>query len=388
MDDMHFFDNILTHYGWQGIALLGVLLVLFAVQFYYYVIAYNRIYNFRLVRTHKKHCSDPGISVIVALRGENEYFLTHELPTLLAQEYDKYEVVVVYIGGDADFYGELQRLKENYSYLRLTKMGGNKRLYITTKQALNVGIKSAQYDNFLFTMPGSLPRSEQWVKVMSKGFERGIVVVAPSVPAIEAEGFRPWLMRVAELHRSRNAFAQAVSGKFYWAPRSNFGFTRKLYNATRGFNHLNLDLGENDLYLQSIATPRRTAVVLSPYAMVTEERSAVWSEWVEHMRYYGSTFESFTPATKCYVRRERGSRVLYFLTTIVAIAVLPLELKLGAIALALLRYLIVLWSSHRTARRLGERGIALRYWIYDLAGPIIEWMIGSGESNNTPKIWR
>ena len=136
---MQFFDNILAHYGWQGLALLGVFITLFAVQFYYYAIAYNRIYNFRLVRTLKKRCSDPGVSVIIALRGENEYFLSHELPTILTQEYDYYEVVVVYIGGDADFYGELQRMREVYPHLRLTKMGGNERLYITTKQALKRG---------------------------------------------------------------------------------------------------------------------------------------------------------------------------------------------------------------------------------------------------------
>ena len=385
---MHFFDNILTHYGWQGIALLGVLLVLFAVQFYYYVIAYNRIYNFRLVRTHKKHCSDPGISVIVALRGENEYFLTHELPTLLAQEYDKYEVVVVYIGGDADFYGELQRLKENYSYLRLTKMGGNKRLYITTKQALNVGIKSAQYDNFLFTMPGSLPRSEQWVKVMSKGFERGIVVVAPSVPAIEAEGFRPWLMRVAELHRSRNAFAQAVSGKFYWAPRSNFGFTRKLYNATRGFNHLNLDLGENDLYLQSIATPRRTAVVLSPHAIVVEERPSEWRDWLEVTRYSDATLPYYPTGYKTFRNWERYSRLLFFLVALTAMVVLPLELKIGVMVAVIVRYLLVVWSSRRSALKLGENNIALRYWIYDLIGPLVDLIIERRPSRETASAWR
>jgi hypothetical protein len=73
---------------------------------------------------------------------------------------------------------------------------------------------------------------------------------------------------------------------------------------------------------------------------------------------------------------------------LVALLVLPLELKLGVLAIALLRYLIVVWSSHYTARKLGERGIARRYWIYDLAGPFIEWTISSNESHNTPKIWR
>jgi hypothetical protein len=80
--------------------------------------------------------------------------------------------------------------------------------------------------------------------------------------------------------------------------------------------------------------------------------------------------------------------MLFFLATIVAIVVLPLELKLAAIIFALLRYAVVVWSSQRVARKLGERNIALKYWIYDLSGPIIEWIISSNESHNTPKLWR
>lgn len=384
----HVLNQILDCYTYEGLALMAVIVVLFFVQLYYYAIAYYRVYSFRLTRRRKQIDQEPPISIIVAIRGESESFLTDELPTLLRQQYKHFEVVVVYVGSDIQYYEELQRIRNNYSYMRLTRMGGNERIYITTKQALNVGIKSAQYEALLFTVPGAIPSCDRWVEFMAKGFEYGRVVLGPSIPHFEVDNLKSYLMRMVEFQRLRNAMSRAVVDKLYSAPRSNYGFTRQLYNSTRGYNHLGIDIGDNDLYLQDVATKNNTAVVLSPHAMVTEERSAVWSEWVEHMRYYGSTFESFTPAIKCFVRRERGSRVLYFLATIVAIAVLPLELKLGAIVLALLRYLIVLWSSHRTARRLGERGIALRYWIYDLAGPIIEWMVGSSESNNTPKIWR
>ena len=168
---MQFFENILTHYSWYGAALIAVVLILFIVQFYYYAIRYDRISRFRLLRRRVTREANPPISVIVVVRGENEQFLTDELRVLLAQEYDYYEVVVVYVGGDIDYYAELQRVKDEYSNMRLTKLGGNDRLYITTKQALNIGIKSAQYDNLLFTTTGACPMSEAWVSLMAKGFE-------------------------------------------------------------------------------------------------------------------------------------------------------------------------------------------------------------------------
>lgn len=385
---MQFFDEILQHYTWAGIALIGVIVVLFFVQLYYYVIAYYRIFRFRLMRRKRRYVEHPPVSVIVTVRGENERFLTDELPVLLNQQYDHYEVIVVYIGGDMEYYEQLQNIRNNYSYMRLTKMGGNDRIYITTKQALNVGIKSAQYEALLFTTTGSMPKSEEWISFMAKGFEYGEVVVGSSVASYENDNVRNYLKRMVEMHNMRNAMASAVQGKFFYAPRCNYGFTKSLYDSTRGYNYLGIDIGDNDLYLQDIASPERLAVVLSPHAIVEEQRPESWREWLEYMRYYGSTVDSYPASRRLFMRRERGSRVLFFLSSIVAIVVMPLEVKIAVAALLLLRYIIVLFSSYRVGRKLGERGIASKYWIYDIVGPMVEWIIGSHDSHNTPKIWR
>lgn len=385
---MQFFDEILQHYTWAGIALIGVIVVLFFVQLYYYVIAYYRIFRFRLMRRKRRYVEHPPVSVIVTVRGENERFLTDELPVLLNQQYDHYEVIVVYIGGDMEYYEQLQNIRNNYSYMRLTKMGGNDRIYITTKQALNVGIKSAQYEALLFTTTGSMPKSEEWISFMAKGFEYGGVVVGSSVASYENDNVRNYLKRMVEMHNMRNAMASAVQGKFFYAPRCNYGFTKSLYDSTRGYNYLGIDIGDNDLYLQDIASPERLAVVLSPHAIVEEQRPESWREWLEYMRYYGSTVDSYPASRRLFMRRERGSRVLFFLSSIVAIVVMPLEVKIAVALLLLLRYIIVLFSSYRVGRKLGERGIASKYWIYDIVGPMVEWIIGSHDSHNTPKIWR
>lgn len=385
---MHFFNDILDHYTWYGVALIGVIILLFIVQFHYYAIRYNRISRFRLMR-QKSRTNDPvPISVIVVVRGENEQFLTDECPALLAQEYSYYEVVVVYIGGDIDYYAELQRLKEQYSNMRLTKVGGNDRLYITTKQALNIGIKSAQYDNLLFTTTGARPVSEEWIAYMAKGFERNDIVVGPMIPEFEEENIKSYLMRMTEFHRQRNAMAAAVSGELYYAPRCNFGFTRSLYDSTRGFTHLNLDSGENDLYLQQLKPFSRCSAVLTRRATVTEQRESNWHEWLETMRYNSITTQYYPTATQQNSRREQGSRLLLFITAIVAIVIMPLEVKIGVVALLLLRYMIVVWSTRRTARKLGERGVAMHYWMFDIVGPAIEYIISMKRHDGKAKVWR
>lgn len=389
---MEFLTNIFEHYSWQGIALVFLAVTLFAIQIYYYAVVYNRIISFRLMREREKRRENPAISIIVPMRGESERFLVDELPALLHQEYDHYEVVVVYIGSDNDYYDELQRIRDNHSYMRLTRMGGsNERFYISTKQALNVGIKSAQYDCLLFTIPGATPVSNEWVATMAKGFERGSVVIAPAVPNFEGNNLSTYIMRMIELNQMRNAMVCAIEGRPYYAPRSNYGFDRKLYDSERGYNYLGIDIGENDLFLQEIATAKRTSVVMSRHSIVKEERIDMVSEWKEQMRYYGNTRQFYPAAAKQFTTRELGSRALFFIVAIAIIVILPLELKLGAIGLLLARYAIAVWSSRRVAHKLGERDMALKYWIYDLLGPMLEWMLWSKKSRNLPntsRIWK
>ena len=388
---MEFITNIFDHYSWQGITLVLLAVTLFTIQIYYYAIAYNRIINFRLMREREKRRESPAVSVIVPMRGESERFLVDELPALLHQEYDHYEVVVVYIGSDNDYYDELQRIRDNHSYMRITRMGSNERFYISTKQALNVGIKSAQYDCLLFTIPGAMPISNEWVATMAKGFERGSVVIAPAVPHFESDNLSTYLMRMIEFNQMRNAMACAVNGMPYYAPRSNYGFDRKLYDSVRGYNYLGIDIGENDLFLQEIASAKRTSVVMSRHSIVKEERIDLTSEWKEQMRYLGNTRQHYPTDAKCFTARELGSRTLFFIATLAIIVILPLELKLGAIGLLLLRYAIVVWSSRRVAHKLGERNMALKYWMYDLLGPMLEWILWSKKSRNLPntsRIWK
>lgn len=384
---MSLFDNIFAHYSWQGVALLGVLVLLFLVQLYYYVIAYGRIARYRMMR-RKRRCSQPPVSVVVVVRGEDERFLTEELPALLAQQYSLYEVVVVYVGGDMDYYAELQSVREQYSYMRLTKMGGDERIHISDKQAMNVGIKSAQYDNLVFTTTYAVPRSERWVEFMAMGFEYGTVVMAPMVPNFEKRGLKSYLMRMTEFHDARNYIGSAVGGHFYYAPRSNYGFTRRLYEATRGFNHLNKSIGENDLYMQEIASAKRTVVVMSPHSVVEEPRSSSYREWMEMMRYFSSTRRCYTSRDIRFKRWEVVSRVLLFLVAAVAMVIMPLEVKLMVALLMLLRYVIILIATRPVARKLGVKGVLLGYWIYDILGPIVELFIGMGRRVERIMTWR
>ena len=73
---------------------------------------------------------------------------------------------------------------------------------------------------------------------------------------------------------------------------------------------------------------------------------------------------------------------------ICALAVMPLEYKLGALLFLLLRYGIVVWEVRRVARRLGEEGILGRYFLYDLLSPLWAAALALTLVRRDERVWR
>ena len=135
---MTLWENVLAHYGWQGAALAAVLVVLLCVQLWYYLFAYGRIPGYKNSRRRQVLDAEPPLSVIVPMFSEDTLFVEERLPLMLAQEYSDFEVVIVYVGRDNDFFEDLLRIRQSFPRVTATKIEQDARFPISTKMALNV----------------------------------------------------------------------------------------------------------------------------------------------------------------------------------------------------------------------------------------------------------
>lgn len=384
---MHYFDYIISHYSWQGTALIGAALLLFCVQMYYYLIAYGRISSFRNSRRKKILTAEPPLSVVVPIFSE-DYSYLDRLPQLLSQQYPStFEVVLVYVGRDSDFYEELTRQRLLYPNLSITKIEFNPRFPISVKMALNVGIKSARNEHIVITTTSAMPSSEQWLAMMGKGFMRGNIVLGYT--AIEpATGLTNYLMRMSRLQNSLYWLSAAVSRKTFKGSRHNFGFTKSIYFGAKGFTHLNMNIGEEDLFIQRIAKRNNVSVALIPKATMIEHPWGGMKWWISELRHYGSAYGFYPIEARNRVEWDLGSQVLLFITLLAMIILLPLEVKLAAILLMLIRYLVVIMRIRSVAKRVGERKTALRYFIFDLFNPILMLCVRFSLIKKDSTVWR
>ena len=367
---MSFFDPIYAAYGWQGIALMAVILALLIVQIYYYSIRYRRVPRYSNNTLPERLAQDPPVSVVMVTQEDIE-FLEERLPIYLTQDYENYEVVLVYVGNNEDFSILLSQMRLKYPRLKITNIKQNTRFPISNKQALNFGIRAAAFDHILLSTSDTIVTSERWVRLMAKGFTRGDVVLGYCGVELRS-GFVGRLMRTQRMVESMMWLSSAVSGKPYRGVRNTLGLNRELYLSVKGFNHLNMNMGEDDLFLQVLAKEAPVSVIISPRATV---RQKVWggaSWWLGARKYFGHTYRFYPLAARNAIEWEGGSRVLFFLAAVAALVVLPVELKIATAALVLLRYILVYASVNSVRKRLGEKHIMATYFLYDLFGVWVE----------------
>lgn len=384
---MHFFESFLDSYGWEGTALAGMLALLLGVQLHYYIIAYGRIAGYKNSRRPAVLDTDPAVSVIVPLFSEDYVFVEERLPLILAQSYPDFEVVIVYVGQDTDFYEDLERLKQSFPQIVTTKILLDPRFPISRKMALNVGIKSAHYEHLVFTSTDACPQTDRWLALMAKGFTRGDIVVGYCGVEQTKNPHNRW-MRTWRMMHAANWLARAVKGHPYRGALQNFGFTKSLYFGVNGFGNLNMNIGEDDLFLQRIMTRDNVSVILSPRATLREKTWGGMRWWMSRLRYYRSAFRFYPQQAKNFVQWETGSRLLFFALAICALAIMPLEFRLAVLAALLVRYGIVAWQVRRLSTRLGETGLTALYFVYDLLSPLWSVALSLSLLRKDPRVWR
>jgi len=384
---MNFLEQFILHYGLEGAALAGVVLLTLAVQLYYYLFRFGSIPNYRIIRCQKRLKQVPPVSVVIPMFGENHAFLEDQLPRLVAQTGVDYELMIVYVGSDKDFYDDLRQRSHAFPHLITTKIEYNPQYPITVKTALNVGIKGTHYDHVIFSTTDAYPASERWVSLMAKGFTRGEVVLGYC--GLEpGKGLGRYLMRMSRMLSSALWISSAIARRPYRGIRHAIGLVKSRYFEVNGFGHLDKTTGEDDLFVQQIATPDNTVVVLAPGALLYERCWGGWNWWFNMKWFYGSLTSFYPSAARNFIGWERGSRLLFFASVLCAWIFMPAEYKLAALGALLLRYFVAVIEVRRVARRLGERGMWLKFWIYDLFSIAESCIMSLLLTRKDTRIWR
>lgn len=389
--------------NYQYIA-IGVLLLLFLMQFIQlsrFSIVANHRHRFRL----KNEGDIPPVSVVVIV-DENVDYIYEELPKLLNQDHPNYEVVVVNDCGGNEVTNALATLSANNPRLRYTVIKPDDRFKHSRKIALVVGIKAAKHNNLVFTHTNVIPESSKWLTFMARGFVGSEIVI--SYAGFEPKkGLAAKLIRASWLKTSVGYLSSATKGKAYRGTFYNIGYTKDIFFKSRGYTHLRLALGEDDLFIQKIARQDNVAVIINPHTTVRMpicggKHSLRW--WWNDKRYHSYPFRYYPFRVKVKQFLMEFLKTLFFLTniafmtfSILAICgveigfsvVFPISMLSIVAGFSLLREILLLRGVKKACNRLGEKGFLFGYFIHDKISPITSAILSISRRLKPPQgLWR
>ena len=143
-----------------GIVVLIALVLCTLIQIVFIVFVYGKLANYKCESSVLDYCEP--VSVVIAARNELEN-LKNNLDTIINQDYEKFEIVIVN-DGSTDGSKEWLDKKENEE-LKLKVIHRDESIG-SKKQAVTEGIKNAKYSVLLFTDADCKTYSSNWISRM------------------------------------------------------------------------------------------------------------------------------------------------------------------------------------------------------------------------------
>ena len=347
--------------------------ILFFIQSCYHLGLYRNLYLHS--RKEKQETDTPPLSVILVAK-DAASDLQKNLPAILEQDYPDFEVIVIYDQSSDDACEDvLKLLEDKYPHLHHSFIPDSARYISHKKLGITMGIKASHHEWLVFTEPNCRPSSNQWLRKMARNFTNGTDIVLGYSNYEKTKG---WFNRKVTFDTLLNAMrylGKAVDGHPYTGCGRNLAYRKSLYYEQKGFtSHLNLQRGEDDLFINQVANGKNTRVEASPESIVRITAPHYQKDWHEDKLNYHLTSRLYKGFSRYLMGFETCTRLLFLLMVIVCTVYGILTqswIVLGAaIMLWLLRYLMQVMVFRKTSIALGERKFYSTLLMFDWMQPL------------------
>ena len=347
--------------------------ILFFIQSCYHWGLYRNLYLHS--KKEKKETDTPPLSVILVAK-DAASDLQKNLPAILEQDNPEFEVIVIYEqSADDNCEDVLKLLQEKYPHLHHSFIPDSARYISHKKLGITMGIKASHYDWLVFTEPNCRPESNQWLRKMARNFTSNTDIVLGYSNYEKTKGWFNRKITFDTMLNSMRQLGRAIGGHPYTGCGRNLAYRKSLYYNQKGFaSHLNLQRGEDDLFVNRTANKKNTRIETSPESIVRITAPHFKKNWAEDKLSYNMTSHYFKGISRYVMGFETCSRLLFFLAFIACLVygIWIQNWKTVGIAsfLWLIRFVLLLVVFRKTSIALGERKFYSTLLLFDWMQPL------------------
>ncbi|MFI0491884.1 glycosyltransferase [Flavobacterium sp.] len=288
------------------------------LQLVYYLFIFGK---FAFAKAQKSTPKRIPISVIVCAKNEAENVIRF-IPILAQQDYPDYEIVLIDDASSDDTLEIFEEFEKQYSNVRLVKVENNEAFWGNKKYALTLGIKASKKDYLLFTDADCYPASKDWITTMSSQFTmHKTVVLGYGAYEKVANSFLNKIIRFETLLTAVQYFSWAKIGHPYMGIGRNLAYKKEEFYNVKGFiNHMKIRSGDDDLFINQVATSQNTAISYSPESFTYSQPKTTFKGWFTQKRRHVSTADYYKSFDKIQLAIFYISQLLFFIGAIILLA--------------------------------------------------------------------
>ena len=295
--------------------LFSLFFVSVAIQLYFILFVFNKINQVEV--EENGHVKPFGVSVIVCAWNELEN-LKELLPLLNNQDYKTFEVIIMDDRSRDGTYDFLLMECADYQNVKFIRIEETPDHLSSKKYALTLGIKSAKYDVVLLTDADCRPQSEFWIKEMAACMSPDKEIVLGFSPYFKEKGFLNSLIRYETFITALQYFSFALLGVPYMGVGRNLMYRKSLFLKNRGFaKHTNIVGGDDDLFMNEVATAENTAICLNPETFMYSFPKTTWQAWYRQKRRHLSVSKRYKLENKILLGGLASTQIFTWLTFLI-----------------------------------------------------------------------
>lgn len=243
--------------------------ILLIIQLGYAFGVYNQLHrNFKKQKEKKQSDDFPPLSVIIVTKDSGKA-LKENLPLILEQDYPQFEVIVINDKSAGEDENILKLLGNNYHHLYYSFIPETARYISRKKLGIAMGIKASRYEWIVVTEPQCKPMSNQWLKNLAAHFSPETDIVLGYSNYIQHKEKFARHIRLDSMFQAMRYLGRAASGHPYMGIGRNLAYRKSLYLSHKGFTtQLNLQRGDDDLFINAVTHAQNTKVALSPESFI------------------------------------------------------------------------------------------------------------------------
>ncbi|WP_396601827.1 glycosyltransferase [Algibacter sp. R77976] len=354
------------------------------IQAFFYVFIFGRFAFLKPTHVTQKNIA---VSVIICAKNEAENLKTF-IPSILDQDYPDFEIVLINDSSNDDTLEVIHYFSKLHSNIKVVDVKNIEAFWGNKKYALTLGIKAAKNDYLLFTDADCKPVSKHWIKEMSSHFnnKKSIVLGYGSYSKIK-NSFLNKLIRFETLITAVTYFSFTKFGLPYMGVGRNLAYTKKEFFDANGFiNHIKIRSGDDDLFINQIATQKNTAICFSKNSFTESIPKTTFAAWFKQKRRHVSTAKHYKKKHKVLLALLFISNLLFWLFSLILFTTLfNWKIILGVFLFRIvLQYIIIGISS----KKLGETDLLILFPFIEIFLIISQLTIFINNLISKPNHWK